>query len=93
VEEGPYQIPSIAEIVMEHRLTHRRGGGNLPDYYDATWHYIVREWKHDGPNEYLAIATDGCTDNINTAYQICNSSNRPRHIFDTRQDKIIYRSY
>jgi hypothetical protein len=57
------------------------------------WHYIVREWKRDGPDEYLAIVTNGCTDNINQAFALCNSTHRPRHIYDVRQGKIIHRNY
>ena len=62
-------------------------------YHEATWHYQVREWRRDGEREYLAIVTDGCTDNIHQAHSLCNDSNKPRHIWDTRQERIVHRNY
>jgi hypothetical protein len=57
-----------------------------------TWRYIVREWRKDGPDENLVIVTDGCTDNIAHAFDLCDTC-RPRQIFDTEQEKVIYRNY
>lgn len=62
-------------------------------YRDQIWHYQVRQWYRDGTHEYLSIVTNGCTDNIDTAFQIMDASTRPCHIYDCYTDEIIMRNY
>lgn len=58
-----------------------------------TWHYQVRQWRQDGEHLYLVIVADGCTDNVDTAFNLMNRETRSTHVYDCRADRIIMRNY
>lgn len=68
-------------------------GYALPPYYHQIWHYQVRQWRRDGEHEYLAIITNGCTDNIDTAFQLMNAETRSTHVYDCHSGEVIMRNY
>lgn len=63
------------------------------DYWDEIWHYQVKQWRCDGDSLYLAIVTNGCTDNIQQAFNLMNAEQRPTHIYDCRRDEIVASNY
>lgn len=60
---------------------------------DLYWRYIVREWRRDGPREYLVIVPNGCTDNAVEAWRLCQASIFPRHVWDTAEEAIVMSNY
>lgn len=62
-------------------------------YEDQTWHYLVRQWRQDGPHLYLQILANGQTDNVDHAVQTCSKQHKPTHVYDVRRNKIVYRNY
>jgi len=62
-------------------------------YHEQIWHYQVKQWRRDGEQEYLAIITNGCTDNLQSAFQLMNAESAPTHVYDCFTDQIIMRNY
>lgn len=62
-------------------------------YRDQIWHYQVRQWRRDGEQQYLTIITDGCTDNLDNAFQMMNAESKPTHIYDCYSEEIIMSNY
>lgn len=65
----------------------------MSTYREQTWHYLVRQWKQDGPSLFLQVLANGQTDNINHAFHLCNRQREPTHVYDVHANKIIHRNY
>lgn len=65
----------------------------MKTYEEQVWKYLVRQWRSDGCDQYLAIVTNGQTDNLTLAFDLMIAQSRPTHVFDVLANEVILRNY